>query len=906
MQLDPSLYEVPYFTEEGFLRKKCAVCGEYFWTLDPQRQTCGDAPCDPYDFFDTQYTSRSLDVSAMRSTFIGYFSERGHKAIQPREVVARWRDDLYLTIASIVLFQPFVTSGQVPPPANPLVVSQPCIRLSDIDNVGLTAGRHLTIFEMGGHHAFNYPDHKVYWKDETVRYAYDFFSRELGIRRDKVTLKESVWVGGGNAGPCFEVAVGGLEIATLVFMEYDVREDGSWTPLPLKIVDTGYGIERMSWLSQRSPTGFHAIYGRLVDRFADLLGVSLPSPQALIETAKYSALMKVEGGESARQLRLKVAEKLGVDPLELERWMIPVESMFGILDHTKTLGFMLADGIVPSNTGEGYLARLVLRRALRLRRRLNPVSLSELVSMQLEFWGKDFPRLTERSKRVLEEIELEERKYSETVSKAVGLVDAALRQAAKSGKIGVEELIGLYDSHGVDPYLVAEEAKNRDIAVTVPDNFFTLVAQRHGYAKPKAQSTVHIGPSILGQPKTRRLYYEDPGLLEFDANVLLVEGEKLVLDQTCFYPEGGGQPADTGNIIIDDVKFKVTDVQVFGGVVVHYLEKDQNLDRLIPGSRVHGVVDAERRLRHTQHHDATHILLASIRSVLGDHVWQAGAQKGYHYSRLDITHYKKVSREELEQIEALANSVVQQDRRVISRFMERNKAEERYGFTIYQGGVVPGSIIRIVEVEDFDVEACGGTHSEHTGSIGPISIIKVEYPQDGVVRFIFSAGVSAVELNRKNANLLEDLSMTLRAPVDQLPHKIKNILDENKSLSAKVERLQSSIADLLGDRLGMLDTPIGQVGYIVLRGEDDGVDQRFVATRLANTKKIVVFTLRGRRVVVSSPTQGGYDVSKLVGVLKSKYKGKGGGGKAYGEYLFDEDTPLRDMRSLIFEVAREI
>src|SRR5579875_561419 len=154
MQLDPSLYEVPYFTEEGFLRKKCAVCGEYFWTLDPQRQTCGDAPCDPYDFFETQYTSRSLDVSATRSTFIGYFSERGHKVIQPREVVARWRDDLYLTIASIVLFQPFVTSGQVPPPANPLVVSQPCIRLSDIDNVGLTAGRHLTIFEMGGHHAF--------------------------------------------------------------------------------------------------------------------------------------------------------------------------------------------------------------------------------------------------------------------------------------------------------------------------------------------------------------------------------------------------------------------------------------------------------------------------------------------------------------------------------------------------------------------------------------------------------------------------------------------------------------------------------------------------------------------------------------------------------------------------------
>ncbi|MEM0119821.1 MAG: alanine--tRNA ligase [Thermoprotei archaeon] len=895
---------MPYFTEEGFLRRKCIVCGEYFWTLDPQRQTCGDAPCDPYDFFEKHYTDRSLDVPNMRSAFIRYFSERGHTPIKPREVVARWRDDIYLTIASIVLFQPFITSGQVPPPANPLVVSQPCIRLSDIDNVGLTAGRHLTIFEMGGHHAFNYPDRKLYWKDETVRYAYDFFSKELGIHSDKVTLKESVWVGGGNAGPCFEVAVGGLEIATLVFMEYDVHEDGSWTPLPLKIVDTGYGIERMSWLSQRSPTGFHAIYGGLVDKFANLLGVSMPPDRTLFETAKYSALMKVEGGESVRQLRLEVAKRLGVDPAELEKSMMPVESMFGILDHTKTLSFMLADGIVPSNTGEGYLARLVLRRALRLRRRLNPISLAELVALQLDFWGRDFPRLKESYKRVVEEIELEEKKYVETISKAKGLVDVALRQATKTGEIGVETLIELYDSHGVDPYMVGELAKNQNITVSVPDNFFTLVAQRHGYSKQKPQPTVNIGESILSQPKTRRLYYEDTDLLEFDANILLAEGEKLVLDQTCFYPEGGGQPADTGIIIVNNTQLRVVDVHAFNGVIVHYLEAGQKFDRLIPGTQVHGVVDPERRRRHTQHHDATHILLASIRRVLGGHVWQAGAQKGFYYSRLDVTHYKKVSKEELEEIERLANSVVQQNRRVISRFMDRNEAEERYGFTIYQGGVVPGSVIRIVEVEGFDVEACGGTHSEKTGSIGSIVIIKVEYPQDGVVRFIFSAGASAVEFNRKNANLIEEASVILRTTADQLTTKLKSTLDENKELSGRVERLQALIADLLGDRLNVLDTPIGRVGYIVLSGGDEGVDQQLLTTKLANSKGVTVFTLRGRRLVVSSPTKGGCDVSKIVGFLKSRYRGKGGGGRVYGEYVFEDDSDVRDMDKLISEATQ--
>jgi alanyl-tRNA synthetase len=903
MQLDPTLYAVPYFTSEGFIRKKCAICGEFFWTLDPGRTTCGDAPCDPYDFFEKQYTNRSLDVPTMRSSFLNYFGQRGHKIIPAREVVARWRDDLYLTIASIVLFQPFVTSGQVPPPANPLVVSQPCIRLTDIDNVGLTAGRHMTIFEMGGHHAFNYPDYKLYWKDETVRYAYDFFSKELGVKPENVTLKESVWIGGGNAGPCFEVAVGGLEVATLVFMEYEVRPDGSWAPLPLRIVDTGYGIERLSWLSQRSPTGFHAVYGALVKKFADLLGVDLPSPQTLFENARYSALMKIEGGDSIRNLRIGVSKKLGVDPLQLEKSMMPVESMFGILDHTKTIAFMLSDGIVPSNTGEGYLARLVLRRALRLRRNLRLIGLPELVGLQLDFWGRDFPRLRENASTVLEEVELEEKRYSDNVSRAVSLIDTVLARATKGGTITNEDLIALYDSHGVDPLMVAEEARKRNVTLEVPDNFFTLVAQRHGYAKPKPAPSVTLPQSILGQPKTRRLYYEDPSILEFDAKVLAVEGEKVVLDQTCFYPEGGGQPADTGVIQTNGSTLRVRDVQVFEGIVVHFLEQNGGVQSLLPGLTVHCVVDADRRLRHTQHHDATHVLLASARRVLGKHVWQAGAQKGYYYSRLDVTHYKKLSQVEVEQIEKLANQIVQQNRRVVSRFMERNIAEEKYGYTIYQGGVVPGAVIRVVEIEGFDVEACGGTHSESTGSIGPITIMKVEYPQDGIVRFIFSAGASAVEWNRKNMNLLENVASTLKSPVDQLGERVEKLVNENRTLNRKLEDAQAYIADLLAGKLNRLGTPIGQVGYIVI-GQEEQIDQRFLATRLANTNKMVVFVLREKRLIVSSPATHGYDVSKIIQVLKSNFRGKGGGGKIYAEYIFEDS--VTDLGRLIVQVTSQL
>ncbi|MGC8557051.1 MAG: alanine--tRNA ligase-related protein, partial [Fervidicoccus sp.] len=259
VQVNPEEYLLNFFKENGFVRKRCKKCGEYFWTLNTEFDTCQDAPCVEY-FFDSIPVKRPLSVREARQTFLTFFEKRGHKILDPRPVVARWREDLYLTIASIVLFQPHVTSGLVPPPANPLVVSQPCIRLEDIDNVGLTMGRHLTLFEMGGHHAFNERNGKfIYWKDETVRYSFEFFTKEIGIPPELLVFKESWWEGGGNAGPSFEVTVGGLEPATLVFMQYK-KNGNNLEPIPLQIVDTGYGIERIAWFTQKTPTAFHAIY----------------------------------------------------------------------------------------------------------------------------------------------------------------------------------------------------------------------------------------------------------------------------------------------------------------------------------------------------------------------------------------------------------------------------------------------------------------------------------------------------------------------------------------------------------------------------------------------------------------------------------------------------------------------
>ncbi|MEM3255866.1 MAG: alanine--tRNA ligase-related protein, partial [Thermoplasmatales archaeon] len=206
-------YSLQYLLSNGYERKICAKCGRAFWTIDKNRVTCGEVPCDPYSFIGNPPTLRKYSLEEMREEFLSFFESRGHKRIKRYPIVARWRDDVYLVNASIYDFQPHVTSGKVPPPGNPLVISQPCIRTVDLDNVGKT-GRHLSVFEMGGAKAFNFPGNEIYWKDRAVQLCLEFLSH-LGVNREEVILKEKPWAGGGNAGSSFEVMVRGLEVATL-------------------------------------------------------------------------------------------------------------------------------------------------------------------------------------------------------------------------------------------------------------------------------------------------------------------------------------------------------------------------------------------------------------------------------------------------------------------------------------------------------------------------------------------------------------------------------------------------------------------------------------------------------------------------------------------------------------------
>ncbi|WP_152039617.1 alanine--tRNA ligase [Salinigranum salinum] len=883
-------YRLDYFEEEGFYRKQCPVTGVWFWTRDPDRETCGEPPADDYSFIDNPGFDEEYTLEEMREVFLSFFEERGHERIDPYPVAAnRWRDDVLLTQASIYDFQPLVTSGQTPPPANPLTISQPCIRMQDIDNVGKT-GRHTMAFEMMAHHAFNTREEaaddyayegEVYWKNETVQYCDEFFE-SLGANLEEITYIEDPWVGGGNAGPAIEVLYRGAELATLVFMsmeqdpdgEYEMKDGNRYSKMDTYIVDTGYGLERWTWVSQGTPTVYEAVYPEMIEFLKENAGISLTAEEEELvhRAAKLSGYLDIDEIDDLRGARADVADELGVDADELTALLKPLEEVYAIADHCRALAYMFGDGIVPSNVGTGYLARMVLRRTKRLVDSVGvDAPLDELVDMQAE-------RLGYRNRDTIRDIvRTEERKYRETLERGSRKVQQLADEYAGSDEpIPTAALIELYDSHGIQPDMVREIAEERGASVAVPDDFYSLVAERHEGAGDAEAATGH-DDRVANLPETEKLYYEDQDRTEFEAVVLDVfereSGYDVVLDQTMFYPEGGGQPADHGTLSTDDVTVEVEDVQVHDGVVLHRTDEDPG-----KGEFVRGQLDVDRRRRLMRHHTATHVVGFAARQVLGEHVRQAGAQKGTRRARLDVRHYERITREEVKEIEQVANDIVIRNLKVKQEWPDRHEAEEKHGFDLYQGGIPPGKNIRLIHVGD-DVQACGGTHVNRTGDIGAIKILTTEPVQDGVERLVFAAGDAAIEATQRTEDALYEAADVLDVSPPDVPDTAERFFEEWKARGKTIDRLKRELAEARA-AAGSEEIDIGGTPVVVQRLDGDADELRATANALVDEGKVAVLGSSAggsAQFVVGVPDSVGVNAGEVVGELAAKVGGGGGG-----------------------------
>ena len=841
-------YDLDFFREMGFERRYCPEHDKYFWTLDPDRRVCGEPDHTGYTFIGNP-AGRRHSYAEMWKRMADFYERHGHTVVPRYPVVARWRDDIYFTIASIAVFQPYVVRGDVEPPANPLLIPQPCLRFKDVENVGLS-GRHMTSFVMVGQHAFNTKENTVLWKNEAVSLMFEFLTRKVGIKPEEITFHEDVWAGGGNYGPSIEYFVRGLELGNIVFMQYE--ESGR--ELETRVIDHGIGLSRFAWVTQGVYTAYDVVFPSVMDYLRSFYEPDIPR-DVMGRFARLSG--KINYGEGDVE---KIMERIERDlkyPGFFKEFE-PMKELYAMGDHTRTILFAATDGAFPSNVGGGYNLRVLARRMFSALDRYGwDVDFGKVFELHARDAEALFPELSEGVETAVAVMEEERRKYEQSKKRGYSKV---LTIVKKKGRLDVDDYVLLYRSYGIPPETVAEIAKTE-----IPPGVYAKIAEYRERKPEKEKGEIPV--NVSKYPETRKLYYEDPHLFVFTATVLGVEGDWVILDQTAFYPEGGGQEADRGTIN----GLPVVDVQKKQGVVLHLVK---GAERLRPGEKVEGRVDARRRLRHMRHHTSAHIILAAARRVLGRHVWQAGAHKSESVAHIDLTHFRRISDEELKEIERVANEIIRENHDVRTYFMKRNEAEARFGITIYQGGAVPGKVLRIVEIPGIDVEACGGTHVTSTGEIGLLKIVKRESVADGVERIVYKAGDVALEHVQRLEETLRRAAEILRVPVDEVPAAAEKMFNMWKEAEKRAEKLMQRIAELEAERI---------TEHVVVY---DDLDQKMALAigERASVRPLVIIVRRGRpnifvfaenapdilrRIVERAGGSGGGKRGRAVGVVEN-------------------------------------
>ncbi len=850
-------YAVDFLKERGYIRGKCKHCGVMFWSQDPNRNVCGEPDCSGgYTFIDNPI-GKPLDFIETWKKYADMFQSLGYTPIDRYPVAARWRDDTDFVQASIYDFQPHVVSGAVEPPANPLVVPQYCLRFNDIDNVGIT-GRHKTGFIMVGQHAFTKPDD--FNQNRYLSDKHKWLTEGLSIPEKEIIYMEQQWGGGGNLGVCMEFFTRGLEIGNQVYMLYKTTDNG-YDELPIKVLDMGMGLGRCTWLSQGTTTQYESDYPTVCKKLFKETGYK---PTDIFK--KFMPLageLNMDENANIDKTWNEIAGKLSLDIKELMNEVLPLAGLFSVADHSQSLMMALTDGVLPSNVGGGYNLRVITRRAMSFIKKYDwSFSLGDVAEWHADYMKGIYPELNDSKAEVRELIEVEEKKYQTAVQRTRKIVKTKLE---KKDDFSFDELKLMYESQGIMPELIKEEAEKIGKEIHIPDNFYSLITQEREDTTKKIKKKEY---DLEGIPDTEKMFYDD-NVKEFDAKILKQWKEEdnnyIVLDKSAFYPLGGGQHSDKGLLNESNVVGTIKQ----GNIIIHITDKE------VEGNIVHGKIDWERRLQLTRQHDAIHIINGAARKVLGNHIYQSGAEKTVTHARLDITHYEIPSDEQLQKIEKLANKAIKDAIPISRDWIPRTKAEQMYGFRLYQGGAVPGKEIRVVNIKDFDVEACAGTHFDNTKYTEQIKILRAKKIQDGVVRLEITAGKKMIKL------AIEEEKAGIEKHKGNWIKKVNELIKEKKRLTATKDNIDDVSVETLIDQWKQLTKELEKIKKDKASNISEDTVQKIaapdmklmqeIARRVAKKKGYCVVIAPGQVVGV------GEKVKKAVQKAAEMFGGQAGG-----------------------------
>ena len=841
-------------------------------------------------------------TSEIRQSFLEFFQSKGHTIVPSSSLVPENDPTLLFTNAGMNQFKD-VFLGLDKRNYSRATSSQRCVRAggkhNDLENVGYTA-RHHTFFEMLGNFSFG-----DYFKQDAIKFAweyltspqwlglpkeklwvtvyetddeaYDIWNKEVGVPAERIVrigdnkgapyASDNFWQMGdtGPCGPCTEIFYdhgdhiwGGppgsdeedgdryIEIWNVVFMQFNRQADGTMEKLPKPSVDTGMGLERISAVLQHVNSNYEIdIFQTLIKEIANLLNVQ-----------------------------------------DLDN-----KSLRVIADHIRSCAYLIADGVVPSNEGRGYVLRRIIRRAVRHGNILGAKSafFYKLVPTLAKAMGQAGDVLTAKQAHIEKTLKAEEDQFARTLERGLALLEDALTKV-ENKQLSGEVAFKLYDTYGFPLDLTADVCRERDIVIDEKGFEREMEAQRER-AKASSNFGTDYNNVIKVDGVTTFKGYETT---ETEATVVALfsngkavesiqsgENAVVVLDQTAFYGESGGQVGDSGHISSEICNFAVSDTQKYGQVFGHIGQLASG--SLSVGDKVFAQVDATRRHAITLNHSATHLLHSALRQVLGDHVAQKGSLVSEQTLRFDFSQPEAISKADLEEIERIINRKIRENIVVTTDVMDLDAAKQKGAMALF--GEKYGDKVRVVGMTDFSIELCGGTHVKQTGEIGLFKLLSESAVAAGVRRVEAVTGENAIALLHQQQQIVNQSAELLKADSASLVEKIQQLQEKSKKVEKELQQLKEKLAAQAGSELAKQATQINGVNVVVQRLE--GVDAKVLRTMVDDLKNqlgsaVIAFATQSEDKVnlivgVTSDLTQKVNAGELVGLMAQEVGGKGGG-----------------------------